>query len=374
MATTLLFGNQYFTTTLNVGGGIDASQTTGIIVADVSGIDTTKPGMALINYATPLNTTLCEWIEYTSINVSKELQGVIRGSEGFSAKTHSNGVSVAFPLSESHINRLATALMIDGVATNGIEGFLDEDTMSSDSATKGATQQSIKAYVDSVAAGTSGWTTSSDTWVYSSASAFTISGVDRTTIYQPGTLLRFTQSASVKYAVVLSSSFSTNTTVNIFVNTDYTIANSAISANSYSYASNPQGFPTDFTYSPTINGSGGSAGTYAATTNFCKYFVTGRRVHVQYSIKITNVGSWSGQVQCTLPASASASYASTYNNPVNVFLTADSTVPGASSLAMGSVKQSTNIMQFVSSMGATLIQWSGVSANVVLHGEFSFLF
>jgi hypothetical protein len=106
----LLYTNQYFTTTLNVGGGIDASQTTGIIISDVSGIDTTKPGIALINYSDPLNTTTCEWVEYTSIDGSKELQGVTRGSEGFSAKTHNNGVSVAFPLSESHINRIAEKL------------------------------------------------------------------------------------------------------------------------------------------------------------------------------------------------------------------------------------------------------------------------
>lgn len=106
----LLFGNQYFTTTLNVGGGIDISQTTGIIITDVSGLDITKPGMALVNYADPLVTSTCEWIEYSSINGSNELQGVVRGSEGFSAKAHSNGVSIAFPLSESHINRIVDKL------------------------------------------------------------------------------------------------------------------------------------------------------------------------------------------------------------------------------------------------------------------------
>lgn len=106
----LLYANQYFTTTLNVGGGITDSQTTGIILADDSGLDTTKPGMALINYSDPLNTTICEWVEYTSINGSKELVGVTRGCEGFSAKSHNNGVTIAFPLTESHINRIAEKL------------------------------------------------------------------------------------------------------------------------------------------------------------------------------------------------------------------------------------------------------------------------
>lgn len=148
MATTGYFLNQYFTTVLNVGGGIDASQTTGIIVSDVSGIDTTKPGVALINYADPLNTTLAEWVTYTSINGSKELVGVTRGAEGFSAKTHDNSVAIAFPISESHINPLVTALSIGGVATNLVETTKDEDDMASNSATALATQQSIKAYVD----------------------------------------------------------------------------------------------------------------------------------------------------------------------------------------------------------------------------------
>lgn len=106
----LLAANQYFTTTLNVGGGINNSQTTGIILTDVSGLDTAKPGIALINYSDPLSTSICEWVEYTSINGSKELVGVTRGSEGFSAKSHDNGVTIAFPVSESHINRIINKL------------------------------------------------------------------------------------------------------------------------------------------------------------------------------------------------------------------------------------------------------------------------
>lgn len=142
------FLNQYFTTTLNVGGGIDASQTTGIIVQSVTGLDITKPGIACITYTDPINTSTAEWVTYTSIDGSNELQGVTRGAEGFGAKTHSNGAVIAFPVSESHINTLATALSIGGVATNGVTTTLDEDDMSSNSATALATQQSIKSYVD----------------------------------------------------------------------------------------------------------------------------------------------------------------------------------------------------------------------------------
>lgn len=145
----LLYLNQYITTTLSVTGGIDDTATTGIVVQSVTGIDTTKPGIAVLSYTDPLDTDNAEWIEYTAINsTTKEFTGVTRGSEGFSAKAHDNSVTIAFPVSESHVNRLADALSIGGDPTNGLTGFLDEDTMSSNSAVKGATQQSIKAYVD----------------------------------------------------------------------------------------------------------------------------------------------------------------------------------------------------------------------------------
>lgn len=102
--------SQFFITTLNVGGGIDNSQTTGITIADDSGIaDTSAPGIALVNYADPLNTSTAEWITFTSIS-SKVLQGVTRGAEGFSAKAHDNSVQVAFPLSKSHINNIVDKL------------------------------------------------------------------------------------------------------------------------------------------------------------------------------------------------------------------------------------------------------------------------
>lgn len=122
---TIYYANQYFTTTLSVVGGIDDSQTTGIVLSGVSGLDITKPGIALISYADPLDTATAEWVKYTSINGSNELQGVIRGTEGFSAKAHTNGASIAFPVSEAHVNNLADRLTgVDTTAlsdTNGNE-------------------------------------------------------------------------------------------------------------------------------------------------------------------------------------------------------------------------------------------------------------
>lgn len=108
---TLKYLSQYFSTTLNVGGGIDASQTTGIIIQSVSGVvDISKPGQICVSYSDPIDTGVAEWIDYTSINGSNELVGAVRGREGFSAHTHLNGASVAFVLSASHHNDVVDLL------------------------------------------------------------------------------------------------------------------------------------------------------------------------------------------------------------------------------------------------------------------------
>lgn len=122
------------------------------------------------------------------------------------------------------------------------------------------------APVFAVATANDGWVDSAYTWTYASANTFTISGVNATSIFTKGTRLKFTQT-TVKYAVVIASSFSTNTTVTIAVNTDYTIANAAITAPAYSYAANPQGYPDWFNYTAVIdtteldNGTGGQQPT-----------------------------------------------------------------------------------------------------------------
>lgn len=104
----LYYAQQYITKTLN--GAIDASQTTGITLSNTTGIDTSVAGIVAISWSDPLNTTNVEWISYTSINGSGVLQGVTRGVEGSTGKSHSNGAVIAFPLSKAHINNLNTAV------------------------------------------------------------------------------------------------------------------------------------------------------------------------------------------------------------------------------------------------------------------------
>ena len=85
-----------------------------------------------------------------------------------------------------------------------------------------------------------GWIPAGETWTYASATTFTISGVDLTTKYTKGTKIKLTNDSSVKYYYVVSSSFSTNTTVTVTGETD--LVSGAITLPYYSYTDCPQGF------------------------------------------------------------------------------------------------------------------------------------
>lgn len=125
-----------------------------------------------------------------------------------------------------------------------------------------------------------GWIPDDSTWTYASASSFTVAG-DVTSAFQPGTLLKYTQSATVKFAVVKSSSYGApNTTVNILVNTDYVIANSAITGTYYSYTANPRGWPQNFSFTPILSANGGTPPALGNATAYGRYQVSGRTITI----------------------------------------------------------------------------------------------
>lgn len=81
------------------------------------------------------------------------------------------------------------------------------------------------------------------TWVYASASSFTIAGVDVTAQFPVGTKIALYQGGTIKYFVVTSTSFSTNTTVNVDGGGTYTLTNVPIDKPAFSYTYAPVGFP-----------------------------------------------------------------------------------------------------------------------------------
>lgn len=190
---------QFVTTFLNVGGGIDASQTTGIVLQSLNNIDATKPSVACISWADPLSTSVAEWVTYTSINsTTNELQGVTRGAEGYSAKTHSNQAVVAFPLSKAHVNEVNDAVLAEhsSAGVHSVAGMIsggsvkDEDDMASNSATALATQRSIKAYVDAKKATGAEVTTGTEDAKFVTPKAISDAGVNTRLKSKTGTFTR----------------------------------------------------------------------------------------------------------------------------------------------------------------------------------------
>jgi hypothetical protein len=270
MATNAYYLNQFISTTLSTAGGINDSQTTGIKIASTSGVTTDKPGILCLSYSDPIDTTKAEWISYTSIDVFNELQGVTRGEEGFSAKAHSNGVTVAFPISRSHINNLNDALIIDDTETNMVSGTIDDDTMATASATTLATSESTKAYVDNNGLA-NGWTSANEIWAYASATAITVpSGAEAK--YAKGDKIRLKQGADYKYFYVIKVE---DTVLTVTGGSDFTVANDTITDNYYSHESSPIGFPDYFICTVASWATTGTAFTNNPTTVGSRFVING---------------------------------------------------------------------------------------------------
>jgi len=156
----------------------------------------------------------------------------------------------------------------------------------------------LKTRADHVDNIITGWIAADDTWVYVSATSFKITGADLTTLYRKGTRVRWKDGGSYKYAYVVASSFSTDTTVTIAAGSDYSISNATLTDNYYSYDDSAQGFPDVFAYTPT----GISASNVTLTGRFS---ILGRRCFVDFRCQFA--GAISFTTMPTLPVTASAS-------------------------------------------------------------------
>ena len=144
-----------FETTLNATAGASDLTFTVNSVTDAASNTLTAPCYLVIN---PDSATNREVILITSINAGTKTltcdninKRFLTGSAATSGLSHSSGATVRVSPVQQHIedlnDRVDTIINEAGTAVN-TSLFLDEDDMSSNSATKGVTQQSVKAYVD----------------------------------------------------------------------------------------------------------------------------------------------------------------------------------------------------------------------------------
>lgn len=144
-----------------------------------------------------------------------------------------------------------------------------------------------------------GWEDANETWTFSTSAAVTVPS-DATTKYAIGDKVKLTQSASVKYFYITGVA---STTLTLNGGTDYTVANSAISANAYSHVQTPLNFPASFNYTPTWTNL-----TVGNGTNLSAFSMNGRLVYTRLFFKLGSTSSVATNPTFTFPMTASTNY------------------------------------------------------------------
>lgn len=252
-----------------------STATTGdpITFDDVDGIPN-LPGVLVIRRVSSAGVATPEYREYIEYSGTSGTTVIIetRNVDGSNAAlTHPIGSIVEFIPDVTWADRIydALATLVDATNTSvinpsivttplstahaisssgaTISGFLDDDTFATASATTLPTSESVKAYVDANASSSDGWSAATGTWTYASATTITVpSGA--TSIYQIGDKFKLTANSVVLYGYIVAVADTLLT-----VKGD-ALTNHTFTANYFSKALNPKGFPTSFSWTPTFGG------------------------------------------------------------------------------------------------------------------------
>ena len=158
-----------------------------------------------------------------------------------------------------------------------------------------------------------GWVACDETLTYASASTFTCSAA-LAAVLSVGDRLKFTQT-TVKYFLITGIS---GTTVTVLVNTDYTIANAAITLPFYSKSASPTGFPTYFNVTPAWTNV-----TVGNGTQIGRISLIGKQIFYEGSLTLGTTSSVTGTIILTIPATmntyiADAPLGTAYFNNIGV--------------------------------------------------------
>lgn len=142
-----------------------------------------------------------------------------------------------------------------------------------------------------------GWIDANESWAYASATTITVPA-GAASKYSIGDKIKLTQT-TVKYFYVIGVS---DTLLTVTGGSDYTVADAAITSPFYSKALSPVGFPQWFTYTPTMDASGGSfaLGNGSLTG---KFQLVGKTCHMtlEYAHGSSGVNAGSGYWRWTMP-------------------------------------------------------------------------
>gem|GEM_PF-3763520 len=178
---------------------------------------------------------------------------------------------------------------------------------------------------------TNGWVQDTATWTRTGNHTFTKSG-DHTLTMRKGTKIMYKDGGSVEYGVVASSSYvgggTNTTTINLFPNTDYTMAAATITNTYYSHAENPEGFPDYFNFAAAPVGF-----SAAPSSPVYRFKVQGKTYHVDY-LEGSNGTSNATTFTASIPVAPAQSY--TFPLGTTVDNGAVTTTPGRVVVTSGS--------------------------------------
>jgi len=122
-------------------------------------------------------------------------------------------------------------------------------------------------------------------------------------------------------------------------------------------------------YTPTLNGSGGSIGSFAASPYEGRYKIIGDVVNNLVNITCTNVGSWSGSVQVALPMGGNSGI----DMPATGWVAPNAANPAVSSRAYPTLQTTNRRYIFLAAVDTGALTWGTFVANdrIRINGYYS---
>lgn len=288
--------NKGFITTL--GSTISAGATT-IPLTSVSGLTNGTVFVGLIEPGLANEQEFTGTVDTAGVQITG-----VKWTDGTNVD-HTAGVTIVDYVAATDWNMNTKGLLVAHDQDGTLKaGAVDVTAVLADSVVTNAKILDNTIVAEDKIASDSGWREVTDSWAYASATTITVP-TDATTKYSVGDKIRLTQSAAVKYFYVTAVAA---TVLTVTGGSDYTVANSAISAISYSKAESPLGFPDWFNYTPTwANLTVGNA-TVTALFSMSGKTVTGTISYIHGTT--SSVGA---SPTFTLPVTASSRYSNTYS-------------------------------------------------------------
>ena len=121
-------------------------------------------------------------------------------------------------------------------------------------------------------------------------------------------------------------------------------------------------------FQATINGAGGTIGTFAETNSMSKYIIRGRFCRIDIVKQVTNKGSWTGNVRMIIPMAGASDYSAGIHYPPGVYAsTGAPTTPKAFPAVYN-----TTTMQFLDVFNSSFLDWTELTVNdpFIIHQEY----